>query len=218
MSPCDRAYFYFILYFQIIMTLMTEVEINEELDEMALEFLLLNQTLIDTKLMLEHLMKEGYMGLAQSRYTMGRSSSISCLQLPNEEWEPFDANLRVKRSECLRPEINVKFNYLSLDYDADPDDVVENLDSQLVNRKKSKNEKESTKTSVGKKDPLKWFGVLLPNTLKQSQKNFTRAIELTVEASNIQNEVGAMMARRQFLMRNLKKIKSVTSDASSSKQ
>ena len=199
------------------MTLMTENEINEELDELALEYLLLNQNLIDTKLMLEQLMKEGYMGLAQSRYTMGRSSSISCLQLPNEEWEPFDANLKVKRSECLRQEINVKFNYLSLDYDAEPN-VVENLDSQLVNRKKSKTEKEITKTSVGKKDPLKWFGVLLPNTLKQSQKNFTRAIELTVEASNIQNEVGAVMARRQFLLRHLKKLKSVDSDASMSKQ
>ena len=196
---------------------MTENEINEELDELALEYLLLNQNLIDTKLMLEQLMKEGFMGLAQSRYTMGRSSSISCLQLPNEEWEPFDANLKVKRSECLRQEINVKFNYLSLDYDAEPN-VVENLDSQLVNRKKSKTEKEITKTSVGKKDPLKWFGVLLPNTLKQSQKNFTRAIELTVEASNIQNEVGAVMARRQFLLRHLKKLKSVDSDASMSKQ
>ena len=199
------------------MTVMTENEINEELDELALEYLLLNQNLIDTKLMLEQLMKEGFMGLAQSRYTMGRSSSISCLQLPNEEWEPFDANLKVKRSECLRQEINVKFNYLSLDYDAEPN-VVENLDSQLVNRKKSKTEKETTKTSVGKKDPLKWFGVLLPNTLKQSQKNFTRAIELTVEASNIQNEVGAVMARRQFLLRHLKKLKSVDFDASMSKQ
>ena len=199
---------------------MTENEINEELDELALEFLLLNQNLIDTKLMLEQLMKEGYMGLAQSRCTMGRSS-ISCLQLPNEEWEPFDANLKVKRSECLRQEINVKFNYLSLDYDADSNVVVENLDSQLVNRKKSKTEKETTTTktsSVVKKDPLKWFGVLLPNTLKQSQKNFTRAIELTVEASNIQNEVGAVMARRQFLLRHLKKLKSVDSDASMSKQ
>ena len=199
------------------MTVMTENEINEELDELALEYLLLNQNLIDTKLMLEQLMKEGFMGLAQSRYTMGRSSSISCLQLPNEEWEPFDANLKVKRSECMRQEINVKFNYLSLDYDAEPN-VVENLDSQLVNRKKSKTEKEITKTSVGKKDPLKWFGVLLPNTLKQSQKNFTRAIELTVEASNIQNEVGAVMARRQFLLRHLKKLKSVDFDASMSKQ
>ena len=199
------------------MTVMTENEINEELDELALEYLLLNQNLIDTKLMLEQLMKEGFMGLAQSRYTMGRSSSISCLQLPNEEWEPFDANLKVKRSECMRQEINVKFNYLSLDYDAEPN-VVENLDSQLVNRKKSKTEKEITKTSVGKKDPLKWFGVLLPNTLKQSQKNFTRAIELTVEASNIQNEVGAVMARRQFLLRHLKKLKSVDFDASMPKQ
>ena len=199
------------------MTVMTENEINEELDELALEYLLLNQNLIDTKLMLEQLMKEGFMGLAQSRYTMGRSSSISCLQLPNEEWEPFDANLKVKRSECMRQEINVKFNYLSLDYDAEPN-VVENLDSQLVNRKKSKTEKEITKTSVGKKDPLKWFGVLLPNTLKQSQKNFTRAIELTVEASNIQNEVGAVMARRQFLLRHLKKLKSVDFDASMPQQ
>ena len=40
-----------------------------------------------------------------------------------------------------------------------------------------------------KRDPLKWFGVLVPSTLRQSQKDFRRAVESSVRLVNYQDEL-----------------------------
>ena len=130
------------------------------------------------------------------------------MQLPNEDWEPFDSNVKIVKSECVRQEINVKFNYLSLELGHGK---IENLDSNMFNRKmKIKDDSETKKNSETmqnhKNDPLKWFGFLVPNSLKQSQKHFSKGIELVIEATNIQNEIGGVMARRQYLIRHLKKL------------
>ena len=184
---------------------MNEDEMNNELDELSFQVVILSQNLLETKIMLEKVMKEGFINLAQARYSSGRS--ISSLQLPNEDWEPFEANAKVMKSECVRQEINVKFNYLSLELGPTPkkSGKVENLDSTLINRKKQETEVKNEKKKV---DPLKWFGVLVPTSLKQSQKHFDKAIALSIEATNIQNEIGGILARRQFLQRHLRKLES----------
>ena len=184
---------------------MNEDEMNNELDELSFQVVILSQNLLETKIMLEKVMKEGYINLAQARYSSGRS--ISSLQLPNEDWEPFEANAKVMKSECVRQEINVKFNYLSLELGPTPkkSGKVENLDSALINRKKQEKEVKNEKKKV---DPLKWFGVLVPTSLKQSQKHFDKAIALSIEATNIQNEIGGILARRLFLQRHLRKLES----------
>ena len=50
-------------------------------------------------------------------------------------------------------------------------------------------------------DPLKWFGILVPSSLKQSQKCFQKAVERSVECANIQNEINGVIARRKFLLK-----------------
>lgn len=186
-------------------------EINDQLDELAMQLLLLCQNLVDTKLLLEKFLKEGFIGLAQSRYAhAGGPNSISKLQLPTEDWEPFEANKKVSLSQCMRQEIGVKFNYLSLEVDepSKSQAKIENLgSSELVQRgPKKSEEKLKNNENAKKRDPLKWFGVLLPNSMKQSQKHFSKAIELTVEATNIQNEIRGILGRRQVLMKQLKKL------------
>ena len=181
---------------------MDKEDIIEELDELAVQLLVLSQNLVNVKLMLEQTMKEGFIGLAQSRKNMSGPTSVSSLQLPTEEWEPFEADMKVHKSECVRQEIKVKLNYLSLE-SGSASLVVENLDSGLVKRgQKSKIEQQQVKKA---KNPLNWFGVLVPNSLRQSQKHFMKSTELAVEATNLQNEIGAIIARQQYLARQLKK-------------
>ena len=141
------------------------------------------------------------------------------LQLPNENWEPFEADKKIKLSQCMRQEIGVKFNYLSLETgetEVDKKEKVETLGSELIHRGQSSNTKEEeTKTAsndnqkVVKKDPLKWFGFLVPNSMRQSQRHFSKAIELSVEAANVQSEIRAVLARQQVLLRQLKKLESI---------
>ena len=106
---------------------------------------------------------------------------------------------KVSLSEYKRQEINVKFKYLSLETGLSKSKV-ENLDSGLVNRKQKPEKSEEVKT----KDPIKWFGVLVPQTLRQSQKHFSKAVELSVEATNIQNEIRGLLGQRHYLTRQLK--------------
>ena len=53
-------------------------------------------------------MKEGFINLAESRYKMGGPSSVSSLQLPNEDWEPFESEKKVVLSQCMRQEIGFR--------------------------------------------------------------------------------------------------------------
>ena len=53
-------------------------------------------------------------------------------------------------------------------------------------------------------DPLKWFGLLPPPALRQSQASFKTATELAVETANIQSEIAGVVNRIKFIQRRLK--------------
>ena len=63
----------------------------------------------------------------------------------------------------------------------------------------------SEEEKVAFKDPLKWFGFLVPNTLRQSQSSYRKAVEISIECANIQNEINGVIARKKFLTRSLLK-------------
>ena len=50
-----------------------------------------------------------------------------------------------------------------------------------------------------KKDPLKWFGVLVPQALRQSQGRFKKAVELSVEISNTEAQYLRLKGRYKDL-------------------
>ena len=53
-------------------------------------------------------------------------------------------------------------------------------------------------------EPLKWFGLLPPPALRQSQASFKTATELAVETANIQSEIAGVVNRIKFIQRRLK--------------
>ena len=53
-------------------------------------------------------------------------------------------------------------------------------------------------------DPLKWFGLLSPPALRQSQASFKTAAELAVETANIQSEMAGVLNRIKFIQRRLR--------------
>ena len=54
-------------------------------------------------------------------------------------------------------------------------------------------------------EPLKWFGVLAPSTLKQSQKCFEKAAELTVGIASLQSELALCLRAEKSLRKEMKK-------------
>ena len=191
----------------------TEDNIHAELDDIAMNILNLSQDLIKAKLALEDHTKSGFLGLAQSRKLMGGPSSVSHLQIPSEDSDDFTARFKTSREEQKSDLGDLNFNYFSLE-DQTIQEIVEDLDSKLGIQKRKKNSDEANgadvrptekeNTCLGK-DPLKWFGVLVPSMLRQTQKTFVKSLELSIDCVNIQSQIDSNMTRKSHLLDQLKK-------------
>lgn len=180
----------------------TVKDIDEELDDLSLRVLDLSQELINTKLDVEKRMKNGFLNLAKARYSMGYKQ-VSGLQLPTEDWDDFAAKVKVNHDECLRKENHVRFCYFSMSDGTSSS--VETLDSALVNRKQ-KDSGDTKKSPDKRTDPLKWFGILVPTALRQSQQDFQKSAEVAIICANLQSEINGIVARQKFLCRQKSKL------------
>ena len=194
------------------MDLTEKQEVNDELDSLSYQLLVLSQDLIQVKLQLEEQSKLGFIGLAQSRKLMGGSNSVSHLQIPSEDSTDFIARFKTKKEEQKCYSGDATFDYFSLQ-DGNIDQLVEELDSDLVlnQRKKQDDTNVTEANSCNKKknlpeakDPIKWFGVLVPNSLRQTQGAFVKALELSVDCANIQNQIKSTIERQKYLSGKLK--------------
>uniref|UniRef100_A0A0V0GCW1 Vacuolar ATPase assembly protein VMA22 n=1 Tax=Triatoma dimidiata TaxID=72491 RepID=A0A0V0GCW1_TRIDM len=164
-------------------------EICTELDSLSLRMLQLMKEYINVKLTIEGLIKNGSLHLAKSRYIMG-NRNVSALQLPSEDSNDVIASTTVickemaEKGEALTLELS-RLNIHDNGKDDDSD--------ALRQRNKKKEEDEKKDDTKGKKsssrDPLKWFGVLVPQDMKQAQSNFNWAIEYVIECANLQLEM-----------------------------
>jgi len=174
--------------------------VEEELAELAVDLLLLSQELVNTKIKLQELSKMGWIEMAKARYIMG-PNSVSALQIPKANQEkPVSASRTVYTSECLRGDGNVRHSYYSY-----TDPLIDDSDlPEGVRRRKGTVgggvEEVQTKPRVVE-DPIRWFGFMPPQPLKQSQKCFHTALETVMEITNIQSEIRGVEDRIKFLRR-----------------
>ena len=187
----------------------SEDNIHAELDDITMHLLILSQDLIEAKLALEQQTKSGFLGLAQSRKSMGGPSSVSHLQIPSEESDDFVARFKTAREVQKSDKGDLDFDYFSLE-DKNVQDVVEDLDSKLGIQNRKNNDEESKDKDVNPaedkkvgKDPIKWFGVLVPSMLRQTQKTFVRSLELSIDCVNIQSQIESKIARKNLLLDQL---------------
>ena len=194
------------------MEMIENQQMHDELDSLAYQLLVLSQDLIQVKLQLEDQSKLGFIGLAQSRKLMGGSNSVSHLQIPSEDSTDFIARFKTRKEEQKCYSGDATFDYFSLQ-DGNIDQLVEELDSDLVlNQRKKQDDTEQTEAiSCNKKknlseakDPIKWFGVLVPNSLRQTQGAFVKALELSVDCANIQSQINSTIERQKYLSGKLK--------------
>ncbi|CAH1959230.1 unnamed protein product [Acanthoscelides obtectus] len=150
--------------------------ICEILDKLTLDALHLIEEEVQLKLNLENAMIGGESHLAKSRYIMGQNN-VSALQLPTEDGKEFSASIKVAEH--------------------DSETLLDNPELQLKTVKKSEDE------SV--QEPLRWFGVLVPQNLSHSQNMFRQALQWAVQAVNVQirlketiNKIGVLKEAKQM--------------------
>eukprot|EP01111_Echinosteliopsis_oligospora_P006573 TRINITY_DN2078_c0_g1_i2.p1 TRINITY_DN2078_c0_g1~~TRINITY_DN2078_c0_g1_i2.p1 ORF type:complete len:205 (-),score=55.32 TRINITY_DN2078_c0_g1_i2:7-621(-) len=178
----------------------------KKLDDLMISYMTYLDEFIQLKENLSTLMKSGHWNLGRARYSMG-SIAVSHFKYPdymtcsyllslNQEnsttkiskYTPDPNNTSDNQSSSsLRLRKNIK----SDDHKHDSQLIQEIMDS-VVSKKEEDDEyeddeddEEFAKKMNLAKHPINWFGVLVPPTLRQAQKDFTSAMDATLHLANI---------------------------------
>lgn len=143
------------------------------LDKLTLDALLLMEEEIQTKLTVETAMSAGETNLAKTRYIIGQNK-VSAIQLPTEKSPEFEAALKV-----CEVEDEALFDKVSYEIQ------LTKKEDKIV------------------QDPIKWFGVLVPQSLVNAQSMFRQALQWSVKAVNIQRQLSETLGK----INELKQIK-----------
>lgn len=148
--------------------------LSEEIDELLLRKLELMEEKVRENVQMETLLRDGHIELAKAKYIRGKES-ISILQVPNNE-------------DTVTSLFDLATNATN-DNDNDNDPVA-CFDISL---------KKSSSETDGPRDPVKWFGVLVPQNLKNSQKRFQESIYLAAKLANVQAELISVLDKLKAL-------------------
>ena len=146
--------------------------LSEEIDELMLRKLELIEEKIHGNIQMETLLKDGHIELAKAKYIRGKEN-ISMLQVPNNEdtvTSLFDLETKTINEDNDMTEPCFDISFKKLSDNAD-----------------------------GPKDPIKWFGVLVPQNLKNSQKRFQESIYLAAKIANTQTELISVLSKLKTL-------------------
>lgn len=190
------------------------------LDDMLLRLMEQLQLLDEKRAALNSLTEQGWFSLSKARYAMG-NKQVSALQYASQ-MEPLvcvHARTLVKGevdfcTERLKQTSKETGQELKTIEDIGPQE--EGIRRRNTSKKDTTQEDESKNATITKspvitsqrqhvqnpqQDPLKWFGILLPQSLKHAQSSFKQVIELSAEIATLQS---AVLSTRQELREAIK--------------
>ncbi|XP_072222922.1 coiled-coil domain-containing protein 115 [Leuresthes tenuis] len=190
------------------------------LDEKLLRFMDQLELLEEKRATLNSLIEQGWFSMTQARYSMG-NKQVSALQYASEMEPLVCVHVRTLDGgevEFCAERLTQKCSKESKDQ-ASVENVgpcEEGVRRRNMSKKDIAEEKASQDASAGKarqenpvrkrdqnpqQDPLKWFGILVPQSLKQAQSSFKQVIELSAEIAALQV---AVLNTREELKHGLK--------------
>ncbi|KAK2851435.1 hypothetical protein Q5P01_007711 [Channa striata] len=189
------------------------------LDEKLLRFMDQLELLEDKRATLNSLIEQGWFSISKARYSMG-NKQVSALQYASSI-EPL---ICVHTRTLDNAEVEFCTERVTQGKESSKDVTsIENVGPQEEGiRRRNKPKKGVTEKDTANKasdnkapeetpitkcgqnpqqDPLKWFGVLVPQSLKQAQTSFKQVIELSAEIATLQ---AAVLNTRQELKNGMK--------------
>ncbi|XP_052396515.1 coiled-coil domain-containing protein 115 isoform X1 [Carassius gibelio] len=187
------------------------------LDEQLLLFMDQLEALEEKRHKLNSLIEEGWFSIAKARYSMG-NKQVSSLQYASE-MEPLvyvetsmledgTAEFKCERKENKTEEL--KSNTIE---DIGVKETVSGLRRRINTIQKGVKEEDQETDPQGKtkaesgestpehREPLKWFGILVPQNLKQAQSAFKEVITLSAEIASLQSAIIAIRKEMQGQMK-----------------
>ncbi|KAK7065283.1 hypothetical protein SK128_012055, partial [Halocaridina rubra] len=204
----------------------------DRLDHLSIQRLELMDKLIRSNMLLEECMRSGFFLLGKTRYSLG-TKAVSSLQLPKEDRE-LDALTKVVTDpiplegydgEILFQQVDIRFQdpIITVDEKEPPEDDftdVDDMDDGMhgLRRRRSGLDKETennnnsssftngNKIKTLNRDPIRWFSVLPPQTLRQAQVDFKRALQVSTQCATIQIKLRAVIKEYKRLTKIKEKL------------
>ncbi|KAH0628937.1 hypothetical protein JD844_010595 [Phrynosoma platyrhinos] len=161
---------------------MGPAEVCEALDDVILHLFDTLEMLQSKRETFNNLVEQGWFSLSKSRYAMG-NKSVSTLQY-GHQMTPL---VHVRTVE--REKDQVEFDVIQEDAPK----------PRILRRRKGSGKTESSDQpqdttshpaeKLGHQDPLNWFGILVPQSLRQAQRTFREGIHLAAEIASLQSEL-----------------------------
>ncbi|XP_059805576.1 coiled-coil domain-containing protein 115 [Hypanus sabinus] len=195
----------------------------ERLDEELLRYLEEMEQLDDRRERLQRLMEQGWLSLSKARYSMG-TKWVSSLQYGSEmvplarvdvsQKEDGHYDFRVERVDSgEQTGGTITEKHLEIE-EIGPKEQEE---APLVRRRRkpegggevctpqaSEEDRERPSRPGGPplaRDPMKWFGVLVPHSLRLAQASFKEVMELAAEVATLQSRISKTKSRYRDLLR-----------------
>ncbi|XP_035212686.1 coiled-coil domain-containing protein 115-like [Stegodyphus dumicola] len=200
--------------------------ICKQLDDLAICILKTLHEIISERQYLDDNLREGYICMAKSRYLM-RGQKIDILQVDTSNLHAtkkifcehdtiekveflnfkiletdqviLDANcMKYRSSQMLENKLGQDFEHLS----------IKRGNSNNLTAEISEKEKETSSNNKDK-DPLYWFGVLTPASLKKCQSHFQQAVATAAKIASLQSQLKSFAIKYRELRKgkdNLKKV------------
>lgn len=207
-------------------------EVCELLDTIALEYLTTLEEILQYTSELEKTVRNGYWFMSKARSIMG-NKAVSELQIPVDKKMTSVIQVDVEETELFSAQVPGIAAILKNEYKkfAMKNSCENELDLEKYGMRRRKNEAEnmdaaetlasecgtsnndnskSTPKSVEiekPEDTIKWFGILVPQSLRQSQTVFKSALEMTVELTNKKSKLEALRAQYAQLIKFKKELK-----------
>ncbi|KAM8934384.1 vacuolar ATPase assembly protein VMA22 [Pelodytes ibericus] len=184
----------------------------EELDLLTLRFMEDLELLSDRRDALNQLVEKGWLSLSQSRYSMG-NKFVSSLQykqdmmpsvlvldsLTDDRGIKFQAKRAGPAQESMTREALGEVEEIG---SAEP--AVRHRkgasDTSRPPRVEHQGEKSKGHSLPTSQDPLRWFGILVPQSLRQAQTSFREGIVLAAEVVSLQSSIDNIQTQYRSLL------------------
>ncbi|EDL99311.1 similar to 2310061I09Rik protein (predicted) [Rattus norvegicus] len=170
--------------------------LREELDSKCLQLLSDLEELEAKRAALNARVEEGWLSLAKARYAMG-AKSVGPLQYASR----MEPQVCVRASEAQ----DGPQTFRVIKANAQIPEEVGPSEASLRRRKGPTKTKESG-SSVVPQDPLNWFGILVPHSLRQAQASFRDGLQLAADIASLQTRINWGLSQLRGLQRKLKEL------------
>lgn len=177
---------------------MAGQDLRAELDSLLLQVLRDLEELEAKRVALNARVEEGWLSLAKARYAMGTKSV-----------GPLQYAYRMEPRVCVRTSEDQDglqtFRVVRTDVQT-PEEVGPR--EAALRRRKGPTKTPEPLLSAAPQDPLNWFGILVPHSLRQAQTSFQDGLQLAADIASLQTRIDWGQSQFQGLQEKLKQLES----------